>query len=105
MLYLIHEAFSATFYRSPVVLWCLPAKPVPGAKELIEVVGRHELVQIERRVRRGKSRRQFPGNSGQAFELGILRRYGGRQCARKGKQGGAHDAGMSKKSARHPQSM
>jgi hypothetical protein len=80
----------------------LVAKPIPGAEQLIEIVGRHELVQIERCAGLGEARRQFPGNGGPAFELRILCLGSERQCGRKGKNGGAYDASLSKKSPPDP---
>lgn len=43
VLYLIHEAFSATFYRSPVVLWCLPAILFLWLGRIWLLVGRDEV--------------------------------------------------------------
>jgi len=43
VLYLIHEAFGATFYRSPVVLWCLPAILFLWLGRLWLLVGRDEV--------------------------------------------------------------
>ncbi len=43
MLYLIHEAFSATFYKSPVVLWCLPAILFLWLGRIWLLVGRDEV--------------------------------------------------------------
>jgi 4-hydroxybenzoate polyprenyltransferase len=42
-LYLIHEAFGATFYRSPVVLWCLPAFLFLWLGRIWLLVGRDEV--------------------------------------------------------------
>jgi len=43
VLYLIHEAFGATFYRSPVVLWCLPAILFLWIGRIWLLVGRDEI--------------------------------------------------------------
>jgi 4-hydroxybenzoate polyprenyltransferase len=43
VLYLIHEAFSATFYRSPLVLWCLPAILFLWLGRIWLLVGRDEV--------------------------------------------------------------
>ena len=43
VLYLIHEAFGAGFYRSPVVLWCLPAILFLWLGRIWLLVGRDEI--------------------------------------------------------------
>ena len=43
VLYLIHEAFSHTFYRSPFVLWCLPAILFLWLGRIWLLVGRDEV--------------------------------------------------------------
>jgi 4-hydroxybenzoate polyprenyltransferase len=43
VLYLIHEAFDAGFYRSPVVLWCLPAILFLWLGRIWLLVGRDEV--------------------------------------------------------------
>jgi len=43
VLYLIHEAFGAMFYRSPVVLWCLPAILFLWLGRIWLLVGRDEV--------------------------------------------------------------
>jgi 4-hydroxybenzoate polyprenyltransferase len=43
VLYLIHEAFSHTFYRTPVVLWCLPAILFLWLGRIWLLVGRDEV--------------------------------------------------------------
>ena len=43
VLYLIHEAFGAAFYRSPVVLWSLPAILFLWLGRLWLLVGRDEV--------------------------------------------------------------
>jgi hypothetical protein len=43
VLYLIHEAFGAMFYRSPIVLWCLPAILFLWLGRIWLLVGRDEV--------------------------------------------------------------
>jgi len=43
VLYLIHEAFAANFYKSPVVLWCLPSILFLWLGRIWLVVGRDEV--------------------------------------------------------------
>jgi 4-hydroxybenzoate polyprenyltransferase len=43
VLYLIHEAFGATFYKTPVVLWCLPAILFLWLGRIWLLVGRDEV--------------------------------------------------------------
>jgi len=43
VLYLIHEAFGAAFYRSPLVLWCLPAILFLWLGRIWLLVGRDEI--------------------------------------------------------------
>jgi 4-hydroxybenzoate polyprenyltransferase len=43
VLYLIHEAFGAMFYRSPLVLWCLPAILFLWLGRIWLLVGRDEV--------------------------------------------------------------